>query len=163
MSPAEHAPNLVPSLLDRLLDDAPTAARDPVADRFQGLRQLKRSVARDLEALLNTRREALAEVPSDFTEVNRSLFTYGLPDFTSFNLRSHHDRARIRLYLEEAIAMSEPRLDRVRVSIEAPREHDRTLRFRVDALLRVDPAPEPVTFDTVLRLNTQEYVVQGQD
>jgi type VI secretion system protein ImpF len=36
------------------------------------------------------------------------------------------------------------------------------LRFRIDALLRVDPAPEPVTFDAVLQLNTQQYLVKGQ-
>jgi type VI secretion system protein ImpF len=53
-------------------------------------------------------------------------------------------------------------LQRVRVNLEAPREHDRGLRFRIDAMLRVDPTPEPVTFDAVLQLNTQQYVVQGQ-
>jgi len=37
------------------------------------------------------------------------------------------------------------------------------VHFRIDALLRLDPAPEPVTFDTVLQLGTQQYVVKGQD
>ena len=32
-----------------------------------------------------------------------------------------------------------------------------------DALLRTDPSPEPVMFDMVLQLNTQQYVVQGRD
>ena len=41
--------------------------------------------------------------------------------------------------------------------------NDRALRFRIEALLRVEPAPEPVTFDAVLQLNTQKYVVQGHD
>jgi type VI secretion system protein ImpF len=50
----------------------------------------------------------------------------------------------------------------VRVILEPPREKDRTLRFRIEALLRIEPAVEPVTFDAVLRLNTQEYVVQGK-
>jgi type VI secretion system protein ImpF len=74
-----------------------------------------------------------------------------------------NDRNRIRRALEQAIATFEPRFERVRVNLELPREQDRTLRFRIEALLRVEPAPEPVTFDAVLRLNTQEYVVQGQD
>lgn len=41
------------------------------------------------------------------------------------------------------------------------REHERALRFRIDARLRVEPAPEPVTFDTVLQLHSGEYLVKG--
>jgi type VI secretion system protein ImpF len=57
----------------------------------------------------------------------------------------------------------EPRLTRVRVGLHPWYEHERALRFRVEALLRVDPAPEQVTFDAVLRLHTQQYVIEGQD
>ena len=159
----EHEPNLLPSVLDRLLDDRPDVAAEPVASRAQNLRALKKSVARDLEALVNTRQEALEPLPEEFTELGRSILTYGLPDFTSFNLAATDDRMRVRRCLEDAITNFEPRLRRVRVSIEPPREHDRALRFRVDALLRTDPSPEPVMFDMVLQLNTQEYVVQGRD
>lgn len=163
MARPDHEPNRLPSVLDRLIDDRPNVTSEPVASRAQNRRALKKSVARDLEALLNTRQEALDGVPDDFAELPRSLLTYGLPDFTSFNLAASDDRARVRRCLEDAITNFEPRLRRVRVSLEPPREHDRALRFRVDALLRTDPAPEPVTFDMVLQLNTQEYVVQGQD
>ena len=163
MAKPEHEANLLPSLLDRLLDDRPGVSSEPVASRAQNVRTLKRSLARDIEALLNTRREALDPLPEDFVELQRSLLIYGLPDFTSFNLIGTDDRARIRRSLEDAITTFEPRLDRVRVSLDPPREHERALRFRVDALLRLDPAPEPVMFDMVLRLNTQEYVVQRQD
>ena len=163
MAKPDHEASLLPSLLDRLLDDRPGVSSEPVASRAQNLRTLKRSLARDIEALLNTRREALDPLPEDFVELHRSLLNYGLPDFTSFNLTGTDDRARIRRYLEDVITTFEPRLQRVRVSLDPPREHARALRFRVDALLRLDPAPEPVMFDMVLRLNTQEYVVQRQD
>jgi type VI secretion system protein ImpF len=129
---------------------------------LQNLRQLERSVARDLECMLNTRRETLEELSSDFGELRRSLVTYGLPDLTSFSLIAERDRNRIRRILEETIAAFEPRLQRVRVALEPPREHEKGLRFRVDALLRVDPAPAPVTFDTVWRVEAQEYRVQGR-
>jgi type VI secretion system protein ImpF len=160
---SDYELKILPSILDRLLDDAPEAAREPLPNRFQTLAQLKKAVARDLEALLNTRQEALEEVPVEFTEVSRSLITYGLPDFSAFSLLSTNDRSRIRRALEQAIATFEPRFERVHVTLEPPREQDRTLRFRIEALLRVEPAPELVTFDAVLRLNTQEYVVQGRD
>ena len=155
--------SIVPSILDRLMDDEPEVSREPLPNRFQNVFQLKKAVARDLEALLNTRQELLEEVPSEFTEVGRSLVTYGLPDFSSFSLLNINDRNRIRRALEQAIATFEPRFERVRVNLEPPREQDRTLRFRIEALLRIEPASEPVTFDAVLRLNTQQYVVQGQD
>jgi type VI secretion system protein ImpF len=154
--------SLVPSVLDRLLDDRPGVSTEPESGRYQNLRLLKRSVARDLEALLNTRREALNEIPPDFVEVNRSLLTYGLPDLTVFNLLSVHDQNRVRRLLEQAISAAEPRLQRIRVNLDAPHQHDRALHFRIEALLRAEPAAEPVTFDAVLQLNTQEYSVKGE-
>ena len=78
--------HIVPSILDRLLDDEPEVSREPLPNRFQNLSQLKKAVARDLEALLNTRQEILEELPPEFTEVSRSLITYGLPDFSSLSL-----------------------------------------------------------------------------
>lgn len=154
--------NIVPSILDRLLDDEPEVSTEPASTRIKNLRSLERSVARDLEALLNSRQETLQELPSEFKEVSRSLLTYGLPDFTSFSLLTQEDRLRIRRSVEDAINRFEPRLLRVRVALEAPREHDRGLRFRIDAFLRVDPSPEPVTFDAVLQMNTQQYVIQRE-
>jgi type VI secretion system protein ImpF len=163
MARADYKTNIVPSILDRLLDDEPEVLHEPLPNRFQNLYQLEKAVTRDLEALFNTRQEVLAELPTEFTEVSRSLVTYGLPDFTSSSLLNIQDRNRIRRALEQAISSFEPRLERVRVTLEPPREHEQTLRFRVEAALRVEPAPEPVTFDAILRLNTQEYKVQGHD
>jgi type VI secretion system protein ImpF len=150
-------------VLDRLLDDEPDVLREPLSSRFQDLRRVKQAVVRDLEALLNTRQEILDELSPEFTEARRSLLTYGLPDFTSYTLLSLTDRNRIRRVLEQAIAIFEPRLDRVRVTLDAPRQYEQLLRFRIEAWLRVQPAPEPVAFDAVLQLSTQEYTVQGRD
>lgn len=154
---------LVPSLLQRLLDDNPEISREPIGDRFYDVHQMKAVVAKDLEELLNTRREALTEPPAEFVEVNKSLWVYGLPDFTSLNLLDPTDCSRIKRSLEGAIARFEPRLERVRVSMQHPNKNDRTLRFKIEAMLRVEPSREPVEFDTVLQLATQEYSVRGQD
>jgi type VI secretion system protein ImpF len=159
----QSLPDIVPSLLDRLLDDHPDVSREPISKRFQDLHDLRASVARDLETLLNTRQESLNELPAEFEEVNRSLVVYGLPDFTAFNLLNPADLGRLRRAIENAIANFEPRLQRVRLTMEPPRQNERSVRFRIEALLRVDPAPEPVAFDTVLQLGTQEYLVKGQD
>ena len=163
MARTDYKTSIVPSILDRLLDDAPAISQEPIVNQFQNVRGLERVVARDLEALLNARQETLKELPSEFTEVNGSLITYGLPDLTSFSVDIDDDRNRIRRILEQVINTFEPRLARVHVTLESPRAHDRGLRFSINALLRVDPAPEPVRFDAVLQVNTQQYTVKGPD
>jgi type VI secretion system protein ImpF len=163
MARAEHDTHTLPSLLDRLLDDEPEVTHEPLSTRFQTIPQLKQAVTRDLEALLNTRQELLKALPSEYTEIRRSLVTYGLPDFTTCSLLNPADRNRIRRALEQAIAAFEPRLDRVRITLEQPRPYENVLRFHIEALLRVDPAPEPVTFDATLQLHTQQYLVRGRD
>ena len=151
---------ILPSVFDRLLDETTETAQP---NHYYDVRDLKRVVGRDLEALLNTRQETLEPLPSDFTETNRSILTYGLPDFSALTLASQDDRNHVRRTLEQAITTFEPRLERVRVIIDDPRPFDRGLHFRIEAVLRVDPAPEAVTFDAVLQLTTQEYRVQGSD
>jgi type VI secretion system protein ImpF len=153
---------ITPSVLDRLLDDHPQFSEEPPEDRTQNIQELKNSVARDLEALLNSRQEALAELPEEWAELRSSLLTYGLPDFTGLSLRSANDHARIRRSLEQAVANFEPRLERVRVTIEAPEGALRLLHFRVEAMLHVEPAAEPVRFDAVLQLATQLYKVSQE-
>ena len=36
------------------------------------------------------------------------------------------------------------------------------VRFQVEALLRMDPSPEHVVFDTVLEVARGEYAVEGE-
>ena len=128
-----------------------------------GIRELKQAVARDLEALLNTRQEALDELPESLEEVRRSLVVYGLPDFTAASLQSPRDRNRIRRALEDTIAAFEPRLARVRITLEESEGSEPAMHFRVEGWLRLEPTPEPVSFDTVLQLTTREYTVEGGD
>ena len=62
MPSADNDYDLLPSVLDRLLDDDPRASYEPLASRFYSLGELKQAVVRDLEVLLNTRQEALQEL-----------------------------------------------------------------------------------------------------
>ena len=142
------------SLMDRLVD-APLAE-----DGGPALQDIRNGVSRDLEHLLNTRSEAARLIPEAFKECRGSSLTYGILDFSSYSLLSPHDRDRIRRSLEQAIALHESRLTRVRVALEPQRELDRALRFRIDALLELGELGEKVQFDAVLQLNTQTYVVR---
>lgn len=148
-------------LLDEIFVDELHKMRKP-APSSANIRELKRSVSRDIEALLNTRRELLEGAPPEYKEVNNSLLMLGLPDFTSYSLLNPEHRKTIRRSVEEALVKFEPRLKSVRVTLEPPSKFDAALHFRIDALLSLDPAPEPVTFDAALQLGTSSYTVRGE-
>ena len=143
-------------LMDRLVD----APLPEDGGRRVSVTDMRNSVSRDLENLLNTRSEGARLITDSFQECRASSLTYGILDFSSYSLLSPHDRDRIRRSLELAIGLHEGRLTRIRVTLEPQRELDRALRFRVDALMELGPENEKVQFDAVLQLNTQTYVVR---
>jgi type VI secretion system protein ImpF len=155
MSRVDSHQGLMPSLLDRLID--PDSA-GTVARRGYGVAQMTEAVRRDLTELLNTR-QSHEGLPPDFEELHRSILAYGLPDLTTFNAVTPEERRQIGTMIEKIIELFEPRLRDVRATVLTPGEsRDRTIRFRVDARLCLDPAPE-VAFDTVLELSTGRYAV----
>ena len=143
-------------LMDRLVD----APLPEDGGRRVSVTDMRNSVSRDLENLLNTRSEGARLITDSFKECRASSLTYGILDFSSYSLLSPHDRDRIRRSLEQAISLHEGRLTRIRVTLEPQRELDRALRFRVDALMELGPDNEKVQFDAVLQLNTQTYLVR---
>ena len=148
-------------MLDRLIDYEPEVSREPIASRTKSLRQLKQSVRRDLEWLLNTR-QIVDGLPPDLKEVNNSLAAYGLPDFSHINIENLDDQKQMQRVIERVIQIFEPRLEDVVVTVEPARHAERVMRFRIDARLKVEPAPEPVVFDTMLQLGSGQYIVQGE-
>jgi type VI secretion system protein ImpF len=161
MSRFDNHIRITPSVLDRLIDYEPELSREPITSRSKSLRQLKDSVKRDLEQLLNTRQSGDWLSP-DLKELYNSVASYGLPDFTSVAVKSPSEQSRLRSALEQAIAVFEPRLEDVTISLLPFGDFDRSLRFRIDARLRIEPAPEPITFDAMLQLSSGEYQVRGQ-
>jgi type VI secretion system protein ImpF len=161
MAKARNDLSLLPSVLDRLLDYEPEIQREAPAGPHQLLRDLKQSVRRDLENLLNTRVRNLTW-PPHLKELKQSLVNYGLPDFTGVNLGSTKDREDFCKVIASIINLFEPRLKNVSVTpITASEPLDRTFHFRIDALLRTEPAPEPVVFDSNVEPATGGVEVQG--
>ena len=152
---------LLPSVIDRLIDDDPDITRDPPKSRFQILSKLKQSVRLDLENLLNTRRRVLP-MPTELHELERSMVSYGVPDATGAGFGSPEGRERFRREVEAVIIRWEPRFKDVRVVLIDPAEElERTVHFRIEALLLVDPAPEPVAFDSALEPSTGNIEIRG--
>ncbi len=147
-------------LLDRLIDRDPKNAQEALMSRAQSVRLLKESLRRDIEWLLNTRR--IREESTDpKAELTHSLYNYGLPDLTHYSFSSQRDMARVTWLLENTVAIFEPRLRDARVHIEPTEKGTMQIKFRVEGILVMDPAPERVSFDTILDVSSQSYTVEG--
>jgi len=152
------------SLLDRLVDHSKdkssesTSKGDEPTTRADSFRRFKEGVKRDLEWLLNTRE--IPESAKGFQQLPKSLYSYGLPDISSMGIHSPRDRDRLLRMLESTIRKFEPRISNIKVHLEPVVVNTRMLRFRIEGLLRVDPAPEPVSFNTLLELTSGEYEVK---
>jgi len=142
------------SVLDRLMtvEDWPTT-------RSQSVRYFKESLKRDLEWLLNTRQPPIPEL-ADYPLARASIINFGLPDITSLGLSSASDHGRLRKAIETCLRNFEPRLMDVRVTLEGADTIDRRLRFHIEGNMKLDPAPEEISFDTVLELTSGEYKVK---
>lgn len=141
---------LRPSILDRLMDDEPHIQIEQDKNRTQYLRELRNSVKRDLESLLNTRYR-MQSPPEDLKEVEFSILNYGLPDLATVNIADIEKKRAFTKNLEKTLRTFEPRFKSVKViHIDNKDNTDRTLRFRIDATLHADPAPEIIIFDSVL-------------
>lgn len=152
---------LQPSLIDRLIDREPGNRKEAQDARNQSLKELKDSLRRDLEWLLNSRRCPL-DPPASAKELRRSVYCYGLPDLTGVSMSSSDDRIRLARMVETAVALYEPRLQNVTVSMKPLTADSHLLRFQIEGLLRIEPAPARVFFDTTLELTKGQYEVAGE-
>jgi type VI secretion system protein ImpF len=141
---------IVPSMLDRLLDDEPLSAREPPKDDNRVLREIKDAVRRDLENLLNTKARCLSWPPT-LDELPASLINYGLPDFTNTYARAVEEPDALCRAVQFAIEQFEPRLRNVRVELlPSDVATERALRFRIDATLYVEPVEDKVFYNSSL-------------
>jgi type VI secretion system protein ImpF len=152
---------LIPSILDRLVDLEPERTTELPANRTQVLHQMKASVGRDLQNLLNTRCRA-TKWPERLEQLSKSLMSYGIPDCVGINTGSREQQETLRQMIQHAVELFEPRLVDIQVTTKGGDDPaDRTLRFRIDAKLKVDPAPEPVIYDSRLDATVGDFSVQG--
>lgn len=145
-----------PGVLDRLMDErreAGGAARLTVE-------QIKDLVARDLEALLNTRVALDPAMFDEFPQARASVLHYGLADFAAFCLSSAEDRAAICASIKSAIETHEPRLKDVSASlVPAPGSVNR-LDFVINARLALEDCGDAVNFSAVLQPSSLHYAVR---
>ena len=127
------------------------------------MRLLKSAVRRDLEWLLNSRR--IFDLPDEgLKEVNRSAYVYGLPDLSAVDHGHGGGPQQADAADSAAINLFEPRLANVRlVLVETEDAAKKDVRLRIEAMLRMDPVPEPISFDTVIELKSGNCRLSGGD
>jgi type VI secretion system protein ImpF len=156
MPPTEVELGLQPSILDRLID--PESAGTAILVGYDE-RKMLAAVRRDLEELLNTRQTHVG-LPEAYEHIHRSVVAYGLPDLVTLEAITTKHRETIADKIRRIIETFEPRLKDVRVTyVPGESAADRSIKFKIDARLAVDPAPD-VAFDTVLELNSGQYAVK---
>jgi type VI secretion system protein ImpF len=150
------------SLLDRLTDLEPNLKKEAAAGSWEELRAFKASLCRDLAVLLNTRR-ATEDFDPSYVEATKSLLTFGIADFTSYNLKNLPEQELVRRSVERAIREFEPRLARVTVSLEKSDSLRPVLQFQISAVLRAELGGDAVMFDATLHRDSRRIAVSGAD
>ncbi|WP_075188043.1 type VI secretion system baseplate subunit TssE [Teredinibacter haidensis] len=150
MARIDKKKKLRPSILDRLVDSEPHIQIEADKSKHQQIKELRNSVRRDLENLLNTRYRVI-EPNTDLSQLESSVLNYGLPDLATVNIVDHEKKNEFTKNLEKILRTFEPRFKSVKVKYQNNKDGtDRTLRFRIDATLYADPAPEIIIFDSIL-------------
>jgi type VI secretion system protein ImpF len=155
-----HEERLQPSLLDRLTDDNPTQKVESREKRVLSLTQLRQSVYRDLEWLLNTGCLETTQDLSDYPYVKQSVLNYGIPDLTGTTI-SRADPPILERYLRQAILNFEPRILKhsLKVRAKAGGKHN-TVIFEIEGELWAQPLPEHLYLKTILDLELGSVEVE---
>lgn len=119
---------------------------------------VRQAVLRDVENLLNTRRNTI-KPPVSCRHLNESLYVYGLEDFVSQNPKNPEVRKALKTSIKEAINKFEPRLKHIDVDFDSEPGNAHNLCFKVKAMLYADPVQEPIYFDTWFSINRGEYKI----
>lgn len=145
-------------LFDRLVDLHPKADEGERPFRILDREQLKASVQRELEWLLNTR----CSLPlHGLGEAERSVVNYGIPDFSSLSAHNADDHALIASIIVQTISAFEPRLSQVSVEVQPIENQEGSLWLYIEGVMAVDLFNEPVSFPVLL--NSKNGVAKVHD
>lgn len=148
-----------PNLFEQLFDDKPRQLTNELIVRRLNIDELKSSVAQDLESLLNTRC-VVSNKLQEFTHVRSSILNFGILDFVGLSSANPADCDYICRQIAQTVEQQDTRLKNVRVSLDIGAIDVNQLCFSIEALLKVYPAQELVSFDAFFEPSSQRYQVQ---
>ena len=139
------------SILDRLAPQNDERGARYTADSVED------SILRDLEMLLNTRREEFL-IPPEFEQTATSIVNFGMPDLAKCgSLRLGPEQTKLCRWIEDAIRIFEPRLCNVAVRVVDRENVNPVLRFRVEA--KAEFTARRVAFELGLKRDNGELAV----
>jgi type VI secretion system protein ImpF len=135
---------------------------EPAERRLLSMRRLRESVCRDLAALLNAINLDSSDDLTRYPYVRESVVNYGMPSLAGVAVVSI-DSLQTATTIEAAIGRFEPRLRKVRVTPEPPREQGdgHALTFKIDAELWGQPVSQHLILRT--RIDTDSGNVTVAD
>ena len=134
-------------LFDRLVDLHSEIDQGEKPFRILNRAELKASIRRELERLLNTRCSlSLHRVG----EEERSVINYGIPDFSSLSPLNADDQALIGSIIGQTVTAFEPRLRQVKVEVEPVANSEGALQVLIEAVMIIGQFNEPVFFPVLL-------------
>lgn len=148
-----------PNLFEQLFDDNPRQLTNDIVVRRLNIDELKSSVAQDLESLLNTRC-VLAEKLEPYKRVRSSVLNFGILDFVGLSSANPLDCDYICRQIAQTVEQQDSRLKHVKVSLDIAAVEVNQLCFSIEALLKVYPAQELVSFDAFFEPSFQRYKVE---
>ncbi|MBY4595603.1 type VI secretion system baseplate subunit TssE [Ottowia caeni] len=156
---------LQPSLLDRLIDDAPDEKKEGDDKRTLTKQALRQAVLRDLSWLFNATGLGLAYDDGPYPQAARSVLNYGLP-MLSGQFTSSIQRVSMEQQLKQAIIQFEPRILPDTLEVELVMEsyildsHNR-VGLQIRGMLWAQPVP--LEFLMRSRIDLEEGRVEMED
>jgi type VI secretion system protein ImpF len=141
---------------ERIISGRRTVGRTPITENL-----LRREVARDLEALMNTVAFESAEDLREHPYVRKSILNFGLPDIVHRTI-DEVTVSDVKSEIESILTNFEPRL--VRDTVHAARDNsidptELKVRFVVQADLRCIPVDVPVEFVADMDLDGNAFQI----
>lgn len=155
---------LQPALLDRLTDRDPQKDHEPISERVLNMRQLRRSVLRDLAWLLNTVNYQAAHPLDEHPLAARSVLNYGLPELTGRAVASMTPK-ELEALVKQAILDFEPRIlpdtVRVRAILSQDQMNRNAVGFEIEGDLWAQPLPQRLLVKTEIDIETGHVSIPG--
>ncbi len=151
-----------PSFFERLFDDGKKILPDAVVSfKKISVQELKQSIAKDIENLLNTRIGPLHKDLSLYPNVQKSSFNFGIQDFIGLSTSDNKTENIILARIKKAIEIHDSRLKNVVVSVDKVNPNQSSLSFAISAVLSINPLHELVNFDAIFFTATQQYKIKN--
>ena len=157
MAELSQKERLQPSLLDRLVDDAPDNKQESREQRVLSLNKLRQCVLRDLAWLLNSSKLDSIHNLDDFPLAKQSVINFGIVDLVGTTLSSA-ELNDIQRQIHQSILNFEPRILpnslQVKIAASDSQLNNNAMTFDIEGDLWAQPLPLRLYLRTELDLET---------